>query len=140
MTRVPTEMGFSAVLPNMAHPRAGGLVGWNFKMTFGRRYWIYKGDLDVLAYNPRGSMLCIGDTDANENVWLCWMPEQALEAFPSPELMNGGNGPTVMDPLLCRVTIAMLLFMMNKSGYRDIIVDYPPIDTEAMFKQAIDVL
>ncbi|KAI0323771.1 hypothetical protein GY45DRAFT_1376073 [Cubamyces sp. BRFM 1775] len=140
MTRVPKDMGFGAVLPNVQHPRAGGLVGWNFKMTFTRRYWSYKGDIDVLAYNPRGSMLCIGDTDANENVWLCYMPEQALEAFPSPDLMTAGNGPTVMDPVLCRVTIAMLLFMMTKSGYRDIHVKYPPVATEAVFKQATDIL
>ena len=59
--------------------------------------------------------LLAGDPYAAEQAYMTVdMPEQALEAFPSPDLMTAGNGPTVMDPVLCRVTIAMLLFMMTR--------------------------
>lgn len=105
-------------------------------MTFKRRHWSYKGEANVLAFNPRASMICLGESNNNETVWLTLFPLQALEPYPSIELMTADTGPTNMDPVVARITIAMLLFMMHRSNYGNVYLDshYPDVSSEENFK------
>ncbi|KAL7279538.1 hypothetical protein ACG7TL_007384 [Trametes sanguinea] len=136
MCRVPNAIGFNAVLPNMQNRPARNDHTWSFKMTFKHRHLAYTGDIDVLAFNPRGAMLYIGQSSSNESVWWTLFPHQALEPYPSVEHMNSDLGPSTMDPVLSRICIACLLYMMDKSMYSTVYLarTYPDVTSRESFK------
>lgn len=140
--RVPKGIGFHAVLPNCRDPEAAGQVKWSFPIMFTRRHWTYRGDLNVLAFNPRGAMLCIGDAPGQETVWWTLFPLQALEPYPSPELMTADTGPSNMDPVVARISIACILYMLDKAKYSTNHLEdpYPDVSTEQNFLDAVGAL
>lgn len=140
--RVPKGIGFHAVLPNCNNPEATGRVSWSFPIMFNRRHWTYRGDLNVLAFNPRGAMLCIGDAPGQETVWWTLFPAQALEAYPSPELMTADTGPSNMEPVVARISIACILVMLDKALYSNHYMGnkYPDVTSEQNFADAVGQL
>ncbi|KAI0819169.1 hypothetical protein BC628DRAFT_1342387 [Trametes gibbosa] len=135
LCRIPNSIGFHAVLPNISNPNIQHPIGWMFKMSFKHHYLTYPGDIRVLAFNPRAAMLSIGQSHDNESVWWTLFPPQALEPYPSIELMTSDTGPSTMDPILARINIACLLCMMHHAGYTNFYLPilYPDVSSNSKF-------
>ena len=78
--RVPNEMGFAAVLPNV-DVRHGVMnwPHWSFTLSFHRKHFNYRGSRNVLGFNPKGRLMLAGRTVNNADVYLAWMPIEAMQ-------------------------------------------------------------
>lgn len=140
--RVPSEHGFGAVLPNVSIPGVLNWTNWSFTLDLSRHSWEYRGDREILGYNPANRMLRIGKTIIDGDVFLSWMPVEALDNNLDIRTVQHTKESTVMHPRLRRLTQAALAIMMYRSHYTDVypVTDYPDISSDNAFRNNTNLL
>ena len=140
--RVPNEIGFSSILPNVSLPHVLNRMEWTLFINTTRPYWDYRGDREVLGFDPAGNMLYIARTANASDAFLAWMPEDALLPDEDREPVEYTDTTTVMSGPLRRASWALLAYVMMKSHYQDItfVHTYPDITDEVAFKNQCSIL
>lgn len=136
MMCIPLTMGFDAIIPSLPTRRH------TFNLTFARRHWEFpQADKLDLGFDPSGRMMCIG-TCENEDVWLAMVPISDIGNTPNREDITITKESTRMGALEARVVISMLTFYLRRIRFSNVAMteSYPPIDTEANFKAATNIL
>ena len=133
--RVPSEQGFATVLPNISIPGVLNWTNWSFTIDFSHVHWEYRGDREMLGYNPAHRMLRVGNTLIGGDVFLSWMPLEALDNDLDIRAIRHTKESTIMHPRLRRLTQAAIAIMMYRSHYTDVypISEYPDISSDDEF-------
>ena len=140
--RIPNEIGFASILPNVSIPAVVNWLEWTFFIDTTRAYWAYRGSREFLGFDPAENMLYIGRTSNSSDVFFTWMPKDALLPQEDCEPVEYTDTPTVMASQLRLATWALLAHVLAKSHYQDIalVVPYPDITDLAAFKAQCNIL
>ena len=129
------------LLPN---PHAHGAEvdhRWNLTIAFEKRHWHFRGDLTALGCDMAGRMLHVGYTMAQEDIWLGLIPKAVYMNPPHVGDVKLQKKSTTMSPALSRAVIAGFLHVMERSGYRDVVLvqKYPDISCDTKFSWTFDI-
>ncbi|KAL7277021.1 hypothetical protein ACG7TL_008865 [Trametes sanguinea] len=129
------------LLPNPHAPGAEADHRWNLTIAFEKRHWHFRGDLTALGCDMAGRMLHVGYTMAQEDIWLGLIPKEVYMNPPHVGDVKLEKKSTTMSPALSRAVIAGFLHVMERSGYRDVVLvqKYPDISCDAKFSWTFDI-
>ncbi|KAJ2973329.1 hypothetical protein NUW54_g12085 [Trametes sanguinea] len=129
------------LLPNPHAPGAEADHRWNLTIAFEKRHWHFRGDLTALGCDMAGRMLHVGYTMAQEDIWLGLIPKEVYMNPPHVGDVKLEKKSTTMSPALSRAVIAGCLHVMERSGYRDVVLvqKYPDISCDAKFSWTFDI-
>ncbi|KAH9916088.1 uncharacterized protein BXZ73DRAFT_81168 [Epithele typhae] len=140
--RIPCNIGFGAILPRPEMVRRSVLFKeWSLTVAFDGQGFAFRGSRQAFPFDPAGRMLLIGHTGAGAQVYMTWMPKDAmLPDAPRPSQYT--TRPTTMRSDLARVTWVLVAYFMFKSGCNATYLtnSYPNIGPDNTLSSVLSVL
>ena len=140
---ITADIGLDAALPNIKIPEACVDPSSVFNIRPDLRHWDYRGDRDVIGFDPAGRMLYLGKTHAGEDVWIVMAPNECFG--PDGEVQDvppKGAEPARMDRRTANVMWAYISYVFTCVHYLDFAMadKYPDIRSESTLALSTDIL
>lgn len=137
------ECGLDAALPNLNIEEVLNDPAWTFTLKTSCRYWDYRGDREVLGFDPSGRMLYLGKTPAHEDVWIVLAPDECVGPDAEMQAVGKADSPARMDRQSANVMWAFLAYLFSRIRYSDFARrpgHYPDISSERTLALSTDIL
>ncbi|KAI0360240.1 hypothetical protein OH77DRAFT_1444810 [Trametes cingulata] len=137
---IARELGFDVLLPNIDRPGGQYDHTWQFTIDMKKQHHQFGGDQRMFGCDMAGRMLRIGQTQSDEDVWLCLVPNDSFDYPVDPHKVVLSKKSTVMNSQLSLVMIASVLYALHTARIQDIRLtqDYPPVSSSQALNRAWD--
>lgn len=121
------------MLPNVKLEEVRNDPSWTFTFKPSCRHWDYRGDREVIGFDPTGRMLYLGKTRTSEDVWVIMAPDECVGRYAEMQSVGKDRDPARMDRPSANIIWAFLSFLFSSIRYSDfahVAGEYPDVTSE----------
>lgn len=136
-------LGLDAGLPNLNIDEVRNDPSWTFTFKPSCRHWEYRGNREVIGFDPTGRMLYLGKTRTGEDLWLIVAPNECVGPEGEMQPVGKAEAPARMDRPAMNVMWAFFLHLFAQMRYSDFVNirgAYPDIQSERTLAKSTNIL